>query len=83
MCIRATSNRSSEGSNPIVEPMAGTPPTGLAVLGTVRSMLPDIDGTPPGLETRRSTSRPLLTLSEPMKYPSVAAGSSLSTPCGE
>src|SRR5256885_14226439 len=63
-------------------PISGTPPAGAAVSGTVRSRSAEIDGTPPGSEIRRKTSRPGVTLSTPTKNPCVAPGSSLSTPCG-
>src|SRR5204863_6857300 len=82
LCMRAANNLSSKASSEVEVPSAGTPPTGPAVAGTVRLMLPEMDGTPPGFEIRRITSSPWTALSTPMKYPCNADGSSLSTPCG-
>src|SRR5262245_46967150 len=79
--IEAMNRRSSEVSILVEEPEA-TCLMGKVVVGTVRFRLPDIDGVPPGSDTRRSTSRLNRAMSAPMMYPCVACGSSLSTPRG-
>ena len=79
--IIAANKRSSSASSGRVDPCA-TCAIGKDVVGTVTVRSPEIEGVPPGLLTRRISSCENTTLSTPMKYPSVAAGSSLSTPCG-
>src|SRR5712664_1781151 len=73
--IVAMNTRSSVVSILVDEPDACCS-TGNAVVGTVRFRLPEIEGVPPGFVTRRSTSRLNRPTSTPMKYPSVACGSS-------
>src|SRR2546425_9887105 len=74
-------SRSSDVSMFVVDPEAGCV-RGSDVVGTARFRLPERAGVPPGLVTRRSTRRLKNAMSGPMKYPSVASGSSLSTPRG-
>src|SRR5256712_10783095 len=79
--IEAMNSGSSDVSMFVVDPEAGWV-SGNAVVGTARFRLPERVGVPPGLVTRRSTRRLKSAMSGPMKYPSVASGSSLSTPRG-
>src|SRR6267142_4662600 len=80
--IDAMNSRSSAESRLVVDPEAGCR-SGNAVVGTVKLILPEMAGVPPGLVTRRNTRRLKELMSTPMMYPSVACGSSLSTPRGD
>ena len=77
--ISAASRRSSPESRGW-EPRAGWS-MGEAVVGTVRRMFVEIAGVPPEFVTRRMASRLWKAKLDPMTYPLVACGSSLSTPC--
>src|SRR6266566_4178988 len=77
----AANSRSSSASSVIALPVWGAA-NGKAVDGTVMRMLEEMLGAPPGAATRRSTNSPKNALLTPMKDPSVALGSTLSTPCG-
>ena len=77
----AANSRSSSASSVFVLPVWGAA-NGKAVDGTVMRMLEEMLGVPPGVATRRSTNSPKNALLTPMKDPSVALGSTLSTPCG-
>src|SRR5207249_107001 len=66
----------------VVEPRAGWLNPGV-LRGSVRVMgVPEYAGVPPGVVMRRTCNVLFSTTLLPMKYPSVAFGSSLSTPCG-
>ena len=78
---RAANRRSSSASSVFELPVWGAA-SGKEVDGTVMGTLEEMLGVPAGLATRRSTSSPKNALLTPMKKPSVAFGSSLSTPCG-
>src|SRR6476659_6051064 len=77
----AANSRSSSASSVFVLPVWGAA-NGKAVDGTVMRMLEEMLGVPPWVATRRSTNSPKNALLTPMKDPSVALGSTLSTPCG-
>src|SRR4030095_5159533 len=82
--IVAANNRSSKASSLLLglDPST-TWRTGDLVAGMpVGVKFPDIEGTPPGFVTRRIWMVLKVRVSTPMKYPSVAAGSSLETPLG-
>src|SRR5664280_580885 len=67
LCMRVPNNRSSRSSKCVVLPSAGTPPSGLVVAGTVMLMFAEMDGVPPGLDTRRNTRVPKEVASTPIK----------------
>src|SRR6267154_4736693 len=82
LTIWAFIKRSSTASRLLVPPLAGMA-IGFAVAGTVTVIVPEIVGVPPGVEIRRIRSVPYCATSAPIKYPSVAFGSTLFTPIGE
>src|SRR5262245_57896089 len=80
--IRASKRRSSIASRGETLPSAGVC-MGNTVVGTVTKRLAEIAGVAPGLVIRRMARRLNVCRLGPMKYPSVAPGSSLLTPRGE
>src|SRR5215213_6531974 len=85
--IVAAYNRSSRESRPPFKPPvlpACSTRLGNVVVGTVTLMLAEIVGVAdPGLLTRRNMIVLKVALSTPTMYPSLAPGSTLSTPRGE